>query len=573
MNTFLRHCRQPLAYAGLFSLVMNVLQLAVPLYMLQVFDRVLTSRSYETLAALSIGAVGALLIYLLLDLLRSRLLLAVGVSMEGLAAAPTLAHVLDRLARQRGEAAAGELKDVATLRGFLTGPGMVALFDAPWAPLYLVVIFLFHAQLGVIATIGTAALLLLAYCNERLTRGPIRETHAAARRAGNQIDSGARNAEVVAVLGLARRIEHRWRQRNDRVVDANVRATRRGSLIAALSRFVRLLIQVAMLAGGALLVIDQQASAGVMMAATIILARALAPAEAAIGTWRAFIEAREAYRRLDALLGSSSADAVATRLPTPQGSLHAERVSYAPQGADTLLLKGVSFALEPGESLGLIGPSGSGKSTLARLLTGWLHPSGGVVRLDGADVAAWPREHIGAHLGYLPQEAQLFDGTVAENIARLTDASSEAIIAAARRAHAHDMILQLPEGYDTRIGTGGVALSGGQRQRIALARALFGAPRLVILDEPNTALDAAGEQALLETMKGLKGAGVTLIVISHRPSLLSQMDKLLVLNGGQVASFGARAEIMQRVTPTAAGPSASETRPHSFPQLVAGGAR
>jgi PrtD family type I secretion system ABC transporter len=546
---------------------MNLLQLAVPLYMMQVFDRVLTSRSYETLVALSIGAVGALLIYLLLDLLRSRLLLAAGVSMEGLTAAQTLAHVLDRLARQRGEATAGELKDVATLRGFLTGQGMVALFDAPWALLYLLVIFLFHPQLGVIATIGTAALLLLAYLNERLTRGPIRETHAAARLAAGEIDSGARNAEVVAVLGLTRCIEKRWRARNERVVDANVRATQRGNLVAALSRCSRLLIQVAMLAGGALLVIDQQASAGVMMAATIILSRALAPAEAAIGTWRALIEAREAYRRLDTLLGAPAQDAPDIRLPAPRGRLAVEHVSYVPPSSETVLLQGVSFALEPGEALGLIGSSGSGKTTLARVLTGWLRPSRGVARLDGADVADWPRAELGPHLGYLPQEAQLFDGTVAENIARLTEAESQPIIDAAQRAHAHEMILQLPDGYDTRIGAGGIAPSGGQRQRIALARALFGQPSLVILDEPNTALDAPGEETLLAALQELKRAGVTLIVISHRPSLLACVDKLLVLNAGRVERFGARGDIMQLVAPPAA------PRANPVPHLGVGGVR
>ncbi len=578
MQSFLRHCRRHFAFAAVFSLIINLLQLTVPLYMLQVFDRVLTSRSHETLAALSIGAVAALLVFLLLDLLRARLLLAAGVSVEGLTAPAALRRILDRVALQRG-AAAGELKDVATLRGFLTGPGIVALFDAPWAPLYLAVIFLFHTQLGLIATSGACALLLLAYCNEKLTRGPIRETQAAARLAANEIDSGARNAELVGVLGLTRYIQQRWQQRNEAVVDANVRTTQRGSLIASLSKFMRLLVQVAMLAGGAMLVIDEQASAGVMMTATLILARALAPAETAIGTWRAFIEAREAYRRLDASLGAKGEDAAATRLPTPLGRLQVERASYAPQGVDTLLLKSVSFVLEPGEALGLIGPSGSGKSTLARVLTGWLQPNAGVVRLDGADIATWPREDLGQHLGYLPQEAQLFDGTVAENIARLGETTSEAIIEAAKRAHAHEMILQLPDGYDTRLGAGGIALSGGQRQRIALARALFGDPRLVILDEPNTALDAAGEHALLEAMQELKRAGVTLIVVSHRPSLLAQVDKLLVLSGGQVASFGARAEIMRRVAPVAQassideGSPVAESRAHSFPQLVAGGAR
>lgn len=567
MKTLLRCCRRHFVYAGLFSLVINLLQLTLPLYMLQVFDRVLTSRSYETLVVLSVGAVGALLVYLLLDLLRSRLLLAAGVTVEGRTAPPTLTHVLDKIATQRSGAGTGELKDVATLRSFLTGPAMVALFDAPWTPLYLGVIFLFHQQLGIIATLGTGALLLLAYLNEKLTRGPIRDTHAAARLAASEIDSGARNAEVVAVLGLTHQIQRRWQRCNDKVVDFNVRATQRGNLLATTSKFTRLLIQVAMLAGGAMLVIDQQASAGVMMTATLILARALAPAEAAIGTWRTLIEAREAYRRLDASLALPTAMVSPTRLPAPVGRVLADRVTYTPHGAERPLLQGVSFGLEPGEALGLIGPSGSGKSTLARVLTGWLRPNSGVIRLDGADIAEWPREELGPHLGYVPQDAQLFDGTVSENVARLSEDASMAVIDAARRAHAHEMILQLPEGYDTRIGAGGIALSGGQRQRIALARALYGNPRVVILDEPNTALDAPGEHALMQAMQELKRAGVTLIVISHRPSLLALVDKLLVLNAGQVERFGPRTEIMQRVTPLTAAPLPA------VPQLVIGGAQ
>jgi PrtD family type I secretion system ABC transporter len=561
-----RHRRQ-LAVAGLFSLVMNLLQLTVPLYMLQVFDRVLTSRSLETLVALSIGATGALLVFMLLDLLRSRLLLAVGLCVEGSVAPIALARVLDQVATQRVAVSGTELKDVATLRAFLTGPGVVALFDAPWAPLYLAVIFLFHTQLGVIATFGAVTLLALAYVNERLLRAPVRDSHAAARSAANEIDSGVRNGEVVAVLGLMPALQRRWGQRNDIAIDANVRATQRGHLTAALGKFIRLLIQVAMLAGGAVLVISEQASAGVMMTATLILARALGPVETAIGSWRALVEARLAYRRLSALLAATARQAPATPLPAPEGRLEAHGVSYAPAGADALLLKNISFSLDAGTSLGLIGPSGSGKSTLARVLTGWLRPNCGVVRLDGADVADRPREELGPHLGYLPQEAQLFDATVAENIARLGIATSDAIIDAAKRAHAHDMILQLPNGYDTVIGAGGIALSGGQRQRIALARALFGNPRLVILDEPNAALDASGEQALLAAMQDLKRAGVTLIVVSHRPSMLEQVDKLLLLNAGQVERFGPRAGIMAHVTPVAAA------HRRSGPQLVVGGAQ
>lgn len=567
MSALFGHCRQHFAYAALFSFAINMLQLSVPLYMLQVFDRVLTSRSAETLVALSIAAVGALIVYLILDVLRARLLLAAGVTMEGLASPQVLARVLQQAGRPRSAASGGELRDVSTLRGFLTGPGVMALFDVPWAPIYLGVIFLFHVQLGAIATVGGCALLVLAYLNEKLTRVPIRELTASARDAASMIDGGLRNAEVVNVLGLDGEVRRRWLALSHKVTDAQVLVSGRGNLIGALTRFVRLLIQVAMLAAGAALVIDHQVSPGVMIAGTLILARALAPAESAIVTWKALIEAREAYLRLQALLGLSANDARRTRLPAPEGRLECDSVSYAPPGAGAYLLKGVSFSLSPGESLGIVGPSGSGKSTLARLLTGWLPPNVGVVRLDGADLAEWPRPEVGPHLGYLPQEAQFFAGSVAENIARLSECAGEAIIDAAQRAHAHEMILALPDGYETRLGEGGIALSGGQKQRIALARALFGNPRLIVLDEPNASLDTAGDQALLRALHGLKQAGVTLIVISHKSHLLAHMDKILVLNAGRVEQFGSRAQVLAQIIP------ASTRQPQAMPHLVIGGTK
>jgi PrtD family type I secretion system ABC transporter len=567
MSSFLRHCRPHFLFAGLFSLIINVLQLTVPLYMLQVFDRVLTSRSYETLVALSLVAAGALMVSLLLDLLRARLLLAAGVTLDGLASSTALTEILQCSGQPRNNLGGAELKDVSTLRSFLTGPGVIALFDAPWAPLYLGVIFLFHPQLGWIATLGAITLFLLACVNERLTRRPLDEMSAAARRAAREIDGGVRNAEIVNVLGLSGDVKRRWHKLNHAVIDAQVRAAGRGNLIGGLTKFARLLIQVLMLAAGALLVLDHVVTGGVMITGTLILARALSPVENAIITWKGLVEAREAYRRLQQLLTTGSEVKQRTRLPAPQGRVVADRLTYAPPGAESMLLKGISFALEPGESLGLIGPSGSGKSTLARVLTGWLNPSAGALRLDGADIADWPRLELGPHLGYLPQDAQLFSGTVAENIGRLSEASSAAIIDAAKRAYAHEMILALPNGYDTVIGDAGVALSGGQRQRIALARALFGNPRFIVLDEPNANLDTEGEQALLSAMRDVTQAGVTLIVISHRPSLLAHVDKLLVLNTGRVEAFGPRNQIMQKITPVNTLPKAL------MPHLVAGGVK
>jgi PrtD family type I secretion system ABC transporter len=565
MSSFLRNCRPHFLFAALFSLIINVLQLTVPLYMLQVFDRVLTSRSYETLVALSLVAAGALMVSLLLDLLRARLLLAAGVTLDGLASPTALMEILQRSRPPQNNSGAAELKDVSSLRSFLTGPGVIALFDAPWAPLYLGVIFLFHPQLGWIAALGAIALFLLAYINERLTRAPLNEMSTAARRAAGEIDSGVRNAEIVNVLGLGGDVKRRWHKLNHAVIDAQVRAAGHGNLIGGLAKFARLLIQVLMLAAGAVLVLDHAVTAGVMITGTMILARALAPVENAIITWKGLVEAREAYRRLQQLLTTGSEVKQRTSLPAPQGRVVADRLTYAPSGAESMLLKGISFALEPGESLGVIGPSGSGKSTLARVLTGWLNPSSGVMRLDGADIADWPRQELGPHLGYLPQDAQLFFGTVAENIGRLSEASGAAIIDAAKRAYAHEMILALPNGYDTVIGDAGVALSGGQRQRIALARALFGNPRFIVLDEPNANLDTEGEQALLRAMRDVRQSGITLIVISHRPSLLAQVDKLLVLNAGRVEVFGPRNQVMQSVTPVTTLPKALT------PHLVAGG--
>jgi PrtD family type I secretion system ABC transporter len=557
---FWRHCRPHFVFGGVFSLFINLLQLALPLYTLQVFDRVLSSRSRETLLALSVVVVGALLTHLVLDLLRSRLLLAAGVAMDSLAGPPVVARALSGSAA-RGHTDGAEPKDVATLRSFLGGPAIVGLFDAPWAPVYLGVLFLLHPLFGCIAAIGALALLALACLNEKLMRDPVRAMEQASRSAAREVDGAARQAEAIHVLGMAGAVLQRWQQRNHVVVDAHVLAARRSGLLGGLTRFIRLLVQVAMVGAGALLVIDQQATPGAMTAAMLIMARALAPAETAIVSWRGLIEARAAYRRLASLWAQLAAVPPTTLLPDPQGRLQVEQLHCVPPGAGRALLSGVSFALDAGASLGIIGPSGSGKSTLARLLVGWLQPAAGKVRIDGADLAHWTHAHLAPHLGYLPQDVQLLDGTVGENIARLSGAASSAVIEAAMRAHAHEMIVRLPHGYDTDVGT----LSGGQRRRVGLARALFGRPKLVLLDEPNGGLDTAGEQALLATMCDLRSAGVTLIVISHRPSLLMQVDKLLVLEAGRVVRFGERAEVMRRVTQRA------EPAAHPVPHLVAGG--
>ncbi len=535
-------------HAGLFSFVINVLLLVPPLYMLQVFDRVITSRSEETLLLLSFAAILALLVMAFLDMLRGRLLAAAGVALDRKLGPQVLDGLLAHTARMSGAEYLNGLRDVSALRSFLIGSGIFAIFDAPWLPLFLLIIYLFHPLLGVTATIGAAVMVVLALFNERLTRRPLERVQAESRKASRFIDASVRNAEVVSALGMLPAITRRWAMLNDGVLREQVKATGAGGAFQGLTRFFRQAIQMGMLAVGAYLVVDQHVSSGVMMAATIILGRALAPVEMLVAGWRNLVDAASAWKRLDQLLKSNPPADPGTELPAPAGELAIERVVFGLRGSEKPIIRGVSFGLEPGESLGMIGPSASGKSTLARLIVGVWRPLSGAVRLDGADVATWPRDRLGPHIGYLPQDVELFAGTVAENIARMGEPDSAEVIRAAQSAHVHELILRLPKGYDTDIGEAGATLSPGQRQRIALARALYGKPRLVVLDEPNANLDSEGEEALVQTMRELKASGITTIVIAHRPSLLAGVDKLLVLREGSVDMFGPRGEIMARVT-------------------------
>jgi PrtD family type I secretion system ABC transporter len=535
-------------YAALFSLAINVLLLVPPLYMLQVFDRVLASRSEETLLVLTVAALAALLVMALLDVLRARLLAVAGAALDRRLGPRVIDGLLARSARAGAHDHVHGLRDAAALRGFLGGPGLLALFDAPWLPLFLLIIYLFHPLMGLVALGGALVMLALAALNELLTRRPLERAQAEARRAGRFIDVNLRNAEVVSALGMLPAVTRRWSELNDAALREQLRAGRAGAALSGMTRFARQVIQLAMLGLGAYLVVHQHLTPGVMIAATILLGRALAPVEALVAGWRSLVEARGAFRRLDQILSENPAPPAATELPAPAGALEAERVVFGFRNAERAVIRGASFSLGPGEALGLIGPSASGKSTLARLLVGVWRPQAGAVRLDGADVAAWPRERLGPHIGYLPQDVELFAGTVAENIARLGEPRHADVIRAAQRAHVHELILRLPSGYDTEIGDAGQALSPGQRQRIGLARALYGAPRLVVLDEPNANLDHEGDEALVRTLQLLRGEGVTVVIIAHRPSLLHGVDRLLVLRDGMVEIQGPRAEVMARLT-------------------------
>jgi PrtD family type I secretion system ABC transporter len=539
-------------WAAAFSLVMNVLMLVPALFMLQVFDRVLASRSGETLVMLLALALGALVFMAYLDVIRSRLLGSASVLLERTLGPRVLADMIRHAAEPgRGEALHG-LRDVSLLRGFLTGPGIVALFDAPWLPVYVILIFFFHPLLGAIALAGALVLLGLAAANERLARAPLEAMQLEARRAGRFADQSIAHAEVARGLGMVANLARGWERLSRGALEHQLNAGRAGSAVTALSRFVRQAVQVAMLAAGAWLVIEQQATAGVMIAATILLGRALAPVEVAIGAWKGLVDARAAYARLEAMLADEPEEEAATELPPPAGALSLERVIFGFRGHERPVIRQVSFELPAGQSLAIVGPSASGKSTLARLIVGLWKPVAGTVRLDGADVSAWPRERLGPWIGYLPQDVELFAGTVSQNIARMGEVDSQAVIEAARRANAHETILRLPEGYDTPVGEGGALLSGGQRQRIALARALYGRPRLVVLDEPNSNLDAEGEGALIEAIRRMKSEGTTLVIVTHRARLLAEMDRILVLREGAVERFGAPSEILAPPRPRAA---------------------
>ena len=538
-----RLLRRPLLAVGGFSFVMNLLLLAPALFMLQVFDRVLTSGSTETLVVLLGGVLLALLLSLGLDHLRSRLQGVVG-TLLGEALMPDVAQRVLRRAAGMSQRTAGEaLRDVATLRGLFSAQALVALFDAPWVVVYVAVIWLAHPALGIAAALAAVMMLGLAVLTDRATRGAVEALQKEASRGQRFLETSMANAEAAQVMGMSQAVLARWERLNAPVLELQRGAARVTVALAATTRTVRQAVQVGILALGAYLVITQAATPGVMIATTILLGRALAPVEQLVGSWKTFIEAKLAYRRLRDLL-ADAAGGECMRLPAPSGALEAAGVILRAPGSERLLLSGVSLSLAAGESLVVVGPSGAGKSTLLRVLAGLWAPTSGSVRLDGADIATWPRDALGPHIGYVPQDVQLFSATVAENIARLGEVDAQAVVAAAQRAGVHEMILQLPAGYDTPVEPGGTLLSPGQRQRIALARALYGEPRLLLLDEPNSNLDGAGEQALGQAIGELRGK-VTIVMVTHRTTLVQHADKMLMLEGGRTKQFGATADVMQ----------------------------
>jgi ATP-binding cassette, subfamily C, bacterial EexD len=539
----LGECRRAFVAVGLFSLCLNLLLLAVPLYSFQIFDRVLTSRSQDTLLLLSIATLGAIVVLAGLDALRTQVLARIGAWLDVRLAGHVLGAGVEAAVRGANIGSQG-LRDLGQLRGFIGGAGLVALFDAPMLVFYVALTFLIHPTLGWIAVAGTILLVAIATANLLMTRGALNEVNAATVGLLNRAHGNVANADTIQAMGMLPALLARWDRDNGLMLRLQQSASDRMALFGALSKAARLLVQVLTMGVGAHLAIEQQITGGMMIASSIIMARGLAPVETAITSWGAMAAAREAYRRLRQLLSVIPQGARSFTLPEPEGRLAVENVTVGLPGHDRPILKNISFDLPPGEALAIIGPTGAGKSTLARVLVGAFPLSAGHVRFDGADIATWDRTDLGKHLGYVAQSVELFPGTVAANISRLDDVDLQLVIAAAKAAGVHDLILRMPKGYDTEIGEGGASLSGGMRQRIALARALFGHPRVLVLDEPNANLDAAGEAALQRALAAAKGSRTSVILVTHRRSILQRMDKILWLRDGQIVSFGPRDQVL-----------------------------
>ena len=545
MKSLWNELRPLLICIAAFSFFINLLFLVPAMFTLQVFDRVITSNSQETLIVLVVGTGVALLILLFLDYVRNRLQNVLGNIVDERLSPPVVNAIVARAARGASGIKIEGIRDIAALRGVFASNGLISLFDAPWAPVYVLVIWMFHPALGIGAALSAILMLTLAWLNDRLSRRALEGLQKDGRRASQYVENSLRNAEVLQALGMTENLLGRWRKLQNKVASMQTSSSRSSVAFTAGTRFVRQAIQIFMLALGAYLVLSQQASAGVMIATTILLGRAVQPIEQLVASWRMLVDARAAYGRLRELSGEFAHPEPSLIMPRPVGRLTADSVSHREPGGDKVILMNITFGLAPGEALAILGPSAAGKSTLARLLTGVWSPTGGSVRLDGADIAYWPREQLGPWIGYVPQDVELFEGTVAENIARLGEINSEAVVAAARRANTHEMILALPKGYDTPVGEHGSRLSPGQRQRVALARALYGDPRLVVLDEPNSNLDGEGEVALAQALSGLRKDGVTSIVVTHRPSLIAHVDKILILEAGRVQQFGPAGDVMK----------------------------
>ncbi|MGY4527015.1 type I secretion system permease/ATPase [Pseudomonas sp. UBA4617] len=540
-----------------FSGVINVMMLTPSIYMLQVYDRALVSRNVTTLTMLTLLVIGLFLLMSALEMIRTRVLIRVGNGLDMDLNRRIFSAAFERNLSRAGGNPAQALQDLAQVRQFLTGNGLFAFFDAPWTPIYLLVSYLIHPLLGLVTLVGSLILVALAYLTEKATQKPLAEANQAALSSASYANNNLRNAEVIEAMGMLPAIGKRWYQGHLRILQMQTLASDRAALISSTGRFVRITLQSVILGTGALLAIEGKITPGMMIACSILTGRALGPVEQVIASWKQLLGCRSAWGRLNELLHDYPQRPPSMSLQRPLGMLAVENVIAGAPGTNNPIVRGVSFSLTPGESLGVIGPSASGKSTLARLLVGVWPAQAGKVRLDGADIFTWNKAELGPWLGYLPQDVELFEGTIAENIARFAEVDSDAVIRAARSSGVHDMILRFPQGYDTRLAADGTPLSGGQKQRIALARALYGEPNLVVLDEPNANLDDVGEKALVDALAELKARGATVILISHRPNVLCAVDKVLMLRDGAVHMLGSRDEVFAALRKASVIPAGS----------------
>lgn len=548
LQAALKACKSSFISVGIFSMFVNALMLVPTFYMLQVYGRVITSGSLTTLLMLTLIMTVLMVTMGALELVRSRIMVRVSTKLDILLSRNLYRASFKRALESGGmDASAQAMNDLTGLRQFMTGTGLFAFFDAPWLPIYIAVMFMFHPWFGWMA-IGCAIILtILAVVNERLTGKPLAAANKENIAASLYTSKNLRNAEVIESMGMLDTLINRWAQRQKKVLILQSVASDKGGAMTNVSKTFRMLVQSLILGLGAFLAIEHELNPGLVIAGSVLLGRALAPLDQIIGSWKGFIGARAQYARLSEVLAKQQSEPERMALPAPLGNILVDNLFITAPGGKTPIIKGMSFSVPAGQVVGIVGPSASGKSTLARALMGIWQPQHGVVRLDGADIANWDKSQLGPYVGYLPQDIELFEGSISENIARFSEIDPEEVIKAARIAGVHEMILLQPDGYDTVIGSDGVNLSGGQRQRVGLARALYGSPRLIILDEPNSNLDETGEQALAQAITQMQATGSTVFVITHRTNILSQVDRLMVMSGGGISLYGPRDQVMVEI--------------------------
>ena len=539
--------KKSILMVGFFSMFINLLMLVPPLYMLQLYDRVLSSRSEPTLIMLTLIVIVLFITMGLLEMVRSRVLIKFGNKFSNLLTDRVFNSTFE-LANKKPEAASSRLMgDLMQIRQFLSGNGLFAFFDAPWIPIYVAVLFLFHPLFGIFAIFAAIVLVILTILNEYTTKEKMNEANSLNRESMMQLESTLRNAEVINAMGMKDSVRKKWEQKYFGFLNAQNDASNKAGIWSNTSKTARMFFQSMILGMGAYLAIKMEVSPGMMIAGSIIMGRALAPLDLMIGTWKGFSSARMSYKRVDQLLKDFPKDKEYMELPAPQGVLSIENVFAKPPASDKYSLQELNLKVEKGDIVGVVGPSAAGKSTFARVILGVWPVAHGTVRMDGADISQWDRVLLGKYIGYLPQDIELFEGSISENIARFGDVNPIKVIEAAMKAGVHDMILRLPEGYDTVIGKAGMILSGGQRQRIGLARAIYGNPVFVVLDEPNSNLDDQGEIALIKTVEELKKTNTTVIIITHRPNILQVTNKLAMMNGGKVETYGNTTDIFNAI--------------------------